>query len=129
MPSERLRSNKEVCQTQISCCPPRPSTNHLSPVKGEFGGGSGGQLIYNTLGFHHLGRAVSERNNKIKRDGCLLGLNWKDGEQKVGTVEEFKHSAEAWTGLCHHGLAWPDIFWGMLDACDSIYMNKISHRF
>ncbi|KAI9695234.1 MAG: hypothetical protein M1820_008806 [Bogoriella megaspora] len=38
--------------------PPRRPPNHLSPAKGEFDGTTDGQLIWYTLGFHHLIQSV-----------------------------------------------------------------------
>lgn len=43
-----------VCRTQISRCLHDCTSDHLGPVKGEFEGRSGGQLIWYTLDFHHL---------------------------------------------------------------------------
>jgi len=43
-----------VCRTQISRCLHDYTANHLGPVKGEFEGRRGGQLIWYTLDFHHL---------------------------------------------------------------------------
>lgn len=45
---------RRVCRTRLSCSPPQPPADHLSPVKGEFEGRYGRLLKLNTLSFHHL---------------------------------------------------------------------------